>query len=139
MEIVNRTPMQVAMTGGRVYFPNFSLTIIVKGTFDLCPGEPAKLSEEQLLPTGDESYEDHGELAATLRYESDFAHYKPKADLLLVGKAHAPAGNPVPRVPVEFRVGGHGKSLAVFGDRWWRADVVRSQPSEPVQIGRAHV
>lgn len=131
MEIVNRTPMKVGMIGGRVYFPTPSLTIVVKGTFDLVPGEPARMSDEQVAPTGDEPFEDEGEPGESLRYESDFAYFKPSADLLLVGKAHAPEGDPVPHLRVGFRVGSRGKFLSVFGDRWWGGDGIRPGATQP--------
>lgn len=132
MEIVNLTPMTVGMIGGRVYFPNPSLTVVVKGTFDLRPGEAAEPAEEQIPPTGDEPYEDDDAPAPSLRYASDLGHFKPRADLLLVGKAHAPGGDPVPQLRVRFRVGGRERALTVFGDRWWEGGRIGSTATDPV-------
>ena len=56
MEIINETDFSAAYIAGRLPFPGHSLTIIVKGTFDLQPDQKATLSEEQLYPTGDEFY-----------------------------------------------------------------------------------
>lgn len=131
MEIVNRSGMTFGMITGRVYFPGHSLTLVAKGTWDLVRGGTAVPSEEQLLPTGPEPWDDGGD-SPSLRYDSDFAHYKPRADLLVVGTARPPGGQPVTRLPVGVRVGQHSKALMVFGDRWWTTGAVRSEATDPV-------
>lgn len=132
MEIVNLTPMTVGLVGGQVYFPNHSLTIVVKGTFDLRPGEAAEPAEEQEYPTGDEPYEGDEDPAPSLRYASDLGHFKPRGDLLLVGKAHAPDAEPVQQLQVRFRVADQERALTVSGDRWWEGGGFGSTPTEPV-------
>lgn len=131
---VNTTPFAAAAIEGRIGHPGHSLTLVVKGTFDLRPGERARPAEEQLGLTGD-NVDPFGEAAYT--YESDFAPFKPKADLLLSGSAHAPGGQPVPRCDVMLRVGGAARSLAVFGDREWvRGDDGAMRPGPPVPFRR---
>ncbi len=76
------------------------------------------LSDEQLYPTGDEPYPDDEE-QRTVRYESDFAWYKPHADLLLAGTCYTPGTRSLPACRVTFRVGGAQSTLVVFGDRHW--------------------
>lgn len=132
MEIVNLTPMTVGLVKGRVYFPNPSLTLVVKGTFDLRPGEAAQPAEEQEHPTGDEPYDDGEDPSPSLRYASDLGHFKPRGDLLLVGKAHAPDAHPVQRLQVRFRVGDQERVLTVSGDRWWEGGSFGSTPTDPV-------
>ncbi|NIQ39934.1 MAG: DUF2169 domain-containing protein [Proteobacteria bacterium] len=132
MEPVNQTSFHFAPFAGRLNFPGYSLTLIVKGTFDLKPGQSATRSEEQLFPTGDEFYPDDAEMQGSTRYEADFAYFKPRADLLLVGKCHAPRGKPIPACKVTFRVGERARSLAVFGDRHWKRNALGVQTiSEP--------
>lgn len=104
MEIVNKTGLTIAPIVGRMNFPSHTLTLIVKGTFDLKHGDTATISEEQLYPTGDEFYLDDKQ-QQNVRYESDFAYYKPKADLLLVGKCHTPQGTPLTTSTATFQVG----------------------------------
>jgi uncharacterized protein YjbI with pentapeptide repeats len=123
LEIVNRTPFQFAHIVGRLPFPNHSLTLIVKGTFDLSPGRKVTPAKEQLYPTGDEYYPDDDEMAGSPRYESDFAYFKPRADLLLVGNCHPPGGKPAPACKVTFSVGEKSKSLLVLGNRCWKRNV----------------
>jgi uncharacterized protein YjbI with pentapeptide repeats len=120
LEVLNQTPFHFAPIAGRVNFPNHSLTLIVKGTFELSPGQKVTLAEEQLYPTGDGHHPGDDEMQGSPRYESDFAYFKPRADLLLVGTCHAPGGEPVRTCRVTFQVGTKSRSLLVFGDRSWR-------------------
>jgi uncharacterized protein YjbI with pentapeptide repeats len=132
LEPVNQTPFHYGPIAGRLNFPGHSLTLIVKGTFDLKPGQTATPSEEQLFLAGDEFYPDDDEMEGSTRYEADFAYFKPRADLLLVGKCHAPRSKPIPACQVTFRVGKTSRSLAVFGDRHWKRNALGVQTiSEP--------
>jgi uncharacterized protein YjbI with pentapeptide repeats len=120
MEILNDTQLTIAPPVGRVAFPNHSLTVIIKGTFDLIPDGKAIFAEEGLFPTGDEPYSDDDEGDGSSYYASDFGYFKPRADLMLVGKCYAPGGKPAVSVPVTFQVGNTRKSLGVIGDREWK-------------------
>lgn len=93
--------------------PQDALIVAVKGTFDLVPGAAAKPAEEQDLPSGDAHWDD--DPAASLRYPSDFAPFKPKADVMLVGSAHRQGDRGVSLV--RFRFGPIERRIAVFGDR----------------------
>ncbi len=119
MEIINKTLFPIAPYVGRVGFPKHSLTLIVKGTFDLVHKGTATISEEQLFPTGDELYSDDDEGDGSHFYGSDFAYFKPRADLLLAGKCCSPGGQPIQACKVTFGVGAQSKTLGVFGDRYW--------------------
>jgi uncharacterized protein YjbI with pentapeptide repeats len=94
--------------------------MIIKGTFDLKPDQVATPAEEQLFPTGEEFYPGDDEMQGSLRYEADFAYFKPQADFLLVGSCHTHGGKPAPVCQTTFRVGEKSKSLVVFGDRYWK-------------------
>jgi len=126
LELLNESHFEFAPIVGKVSPPQDSLTLIVKGTFRLSPGETTTLVEEQLLPTGDELYEDDDEGQGSCRYDSDFAYFKPHTDLLLVGNCHPPAGKAVPSCRVTFQVGNYAKPLAVFGNRYWDG-IMRTQ------------
>lgn len=131
METINQTPFQFAPYPGRLNFPGHSLTLIVKGTFDLLHGRNAIPSEEQLYPTGDEFFPDDVDMQGSCRYESDFAYFKPKADLLLSGHCHSPNGKPIPACQIKFQVGAHEKTLNVFGDRRWKGALGFHTISDP--------
>jgi uncharacterized protein YjbI with pentapeptide repeats len=117
LNVLNTLSFKFACLPGRLGFPCHSLTLIVKGTFDLSSGDKASAAEEQAFPTGDEYYPDDDEMTGSLRYESDFAHFKPRSDLLLVGNCHPPGGKPAEICPVTFQVGTKSRTLTVSGNR----------------------
>jgi uncharacterized protein YjbI with pentapeptide repeats len=119
VDIINDTPFQFGYIAGRIPFPGHSLTLIVKATFDLVPDGEVVVSDDQQLPTGDEFYEEDEEMQGGPRYASDFAFYKPLADLCLVGHCHAPKDTVVPARRITFQVGESAHSLTVYGDRYW--------------------
>ncbi|MBN1669512.1 MAG: DUF2169 domain-containing protein [Kiritimatiellae bacterium] len=133
MNMLNETPFPVAMWPWLFEPKRWRMTFLVKGTFELAPGKVIAVAEEdQPSPTGDEPYDDIDEdPPQSVRYASDFALFKPRADLLLVGKAHAPGGNPVPYHRVTFGVGARSKALAIFGDRHWKTGLLGSGSSDP--------
>lgn len=120
MKIVNSTTFNYAHSVGRLTYPGYTLTLIVKGTFDLKNGKASELSEEQLYPSGDEFYPDDENMTGSLRYENDFAFFKPRTDILLTGHCYSLGGKPVPANRVTFVVGSHLRTLYVFGDRKWK-------------------
>lgn len=70
-----------------------------------------------------------------LVYPSDFTPYKPRADILLVGSAHAPGGQPVMNLGTVLRVGQFKKAIEVVGDRFWqRRFLVWARASVPVKF-----
>ena len=131
MDLINETGLEVGWIVEKIVPPSFSLTAIVKGTFKLKVGEPAVLDEEQFPLTGDEFEE--GNPTRPIRYASDFAPFKPRADILLCGQAFAPDDRPVTSLPVSIHVGRWRKRAVVFGDRYWRRD---GSPSPPVPFVR---
>lgn len=118
MEVINKSGLLYAPLVGRIGFPGHSLTQIVKGVFDISPDGQTTLSKEQLFPTGIELYEKDEEGTGSSRYESDFAYFKPRSDLLLVGKCHSPEHKPVRKCRVSFQVGETSKSLSIIGNRY---------------------
>jgi uncharacterized protein YjbI with pentapeptide repeats len=124
VNIINETPFTFARLMGKVVHPKDTITLIVKGTFLLKADAPAVPAppDEQLPPTGDICHDDDPH--ATVRYESDFVHFKPRADVMLVGHCHVPGGQPAPACAVCFQAGPIAKSLMVFGDRTWRRNAL---------------
>ena len=104
-------------------------TVIVKATFDLVPDGPAKQRQDPEPPSGD--LFEGGDPQRDLRYPSDFAIFKPRADVTLRGHAHAPGGRSS-AAEVVFRFGRDRKRferrLAVFGDRFWQKGLVPTHP-----------
>ena len=120
MDLINETPFAYAPFMGKVIYPKDTLTLIVKGTFRLKPDAPCELlpDDEQRPPTGDQHYDDDPH--SSCRYETDFVHFKPKADVCVVGHCHVPGGVARPACQVGLRTGPIVKSLMVFGKRQWK-------------------
>lgn len=116
-EPTNDTPYKAAVLPFTIYGAK-SHTIMVKGTFQIMNGASAETAEEQLpfegadAPSG-ESPE------ASARYESDFVPFKPKADVLCVGKAYAPEGRATTKQIIRFRIGPVDKMILITGNRYW--------------------
>ncbi len=133
--VINRTALFAFAMPCQVLPGQPARAVIVKGTFDLVPGETARLREETELPTGDRHAGD--DLGRSVTYPSDFAAFKPRADVTLTGHAIAPGGG-APAAQVRFRFG-RGKNafdrrIAVFGERTWEGIV--KTPSAPKRFER---
>jgi uncharacterized protein YjbI with pentapeptide repeats len=123
----NRTALVATSFPWQLRPPANAWIVVVKGTFDLLDGaparpatEPAPLQGEVLHPGG-----------VSLAYPGDFAPMKPRADVILNGHAHARPGAALARV--ELRVGPLVSSLVVLGPRRWLSG---GQPSEPEPFDR---
>lgn len=104
---LNRTPFEIGWLVGKVRPPASSLTVIVKGTYRLDEGGTAALAEEQSPLRADV------EVDGLLRYPSDFAHFKPNADVIVVGHAY---GRGASDVRAGVQVGALSKTIRVVGD-----------------------
>lgn len=131
MRVINETPFRVGRVRASFDARSDALVLLVKGTFRIVPDGVATAlpSDAQLRPCLDLPYADRG--GSEVYYPSDYAPYKPRADLLVVGSAHAPGGQPVTRLDVAVTVGNHRKSLVVHGDRHWLGDGEAASPPEP--------
>src|SRR5262245_37642280 len=102
---------------------------VVKGTFDiLSDGCPLAAAQQPFI------YADvhHGDPASTsLKYECDFAPFKPKMDVLVNGNAVSPNQRPVRDLMVGVAVGALRKTLKVTGDRVWERGVTGLRQSTP--------
>jgi hypothetical protein len=124
------------------------LTFISKATFDLEAGASAVRAEvQQPIAGADVPVDPEAETESAVRYESDLVPFKPLADALCVGKAHAPGGHSTTQFPIRFGVGPFRKEIRVVGDRHWSSGLAgvahfqsRPQPfvSMPVHFGRAY-
>lgn len=118
MEIKNDTKFQVATMLGEGPDGKQALTIIIKGTYKIQHDKHVKIAEEQLpIAVSDEFYND--DVAGSIRIESDMVPFKPRADIVLIGRAYVPGGQPVSSSIVSLRVGNLTKAIFVYGDRHW--------------------
>jgi hypothetical protein len=107
------------------------LVVIVKATYDLpSDGEPATFAARQQPLVQADVFSGEPGLSAPL-FESDYAHRKPCCDVLLLGRAHAPGGREVRRLPVGLQVGPMCKRFLVTGHRSWGAGLLGVSAGEP--------
>ncbi|WP_426755860.1 DUF2169 family type VI secretion system accessory protein [Myxococcus sp. Y35] len=134
MDFVNETPLCAGWTVGFQPDGREVLVVVAKGTFSLpASEEEAPLAPTQLPLVEADTFTGEPGFSAPL-HEADFAHRKPRCDVLLNGSAWAPGGKPAPVVPVSFSLGGMTKSFAVHGPRVWRKSLMggpRSSEAQP--------
>ena len=104
--------------------------VVIKGTFVTDHRGELRLSQlQQPLTTTDEHYGEPG--SSCMRYECDFALWKPYTDVLVVGNAVAPNGQSVAKLAVQLQVQGRAKDLLVYGERHWRSTLLGVEASAP--------
>ena len=131
--VVRRTSLEVATIAWQVRPPRPSITVVVKGSFDVVPGDALRLRAICDYPTGDLPAGPAG--LSSPRYPSDFAVWKPRADVMLVGHAVL-RGEGAPRASVTLAFGHEGRgfrrTIGVFGPRTWSL----AGPREPAPFTR---
>ena len=104
MAIVNGTELAAEIWLGLFPDERPCLAIVVKATFSITDKAQPVLSEEQIpIFFADQPYEKLKYPSAVL--ESDMVPFKPRADIVLWGKAYAPAGKPVTYTDTSLSVG----------------------------------
>jgi uncharacterized protein YjbI with pentapeptide repeats len=129
MKIFNETSLKPAWIVAAIAPPQLSATWIVKGTFTLNANGAATAVEKGEFPTGDLPHPDGR--PESLKYEGDFAPFKPRTDVLLAGTCHVPGGKPTARCRVSLQVGDWKKTIVAIGDRQWRQGLSGATTSEP--------
>jgi hypothetical protein len=115
--VTNRTPFPLVWLPWQNAEGAGRLTVIVKATFRFADSA-VHIAERQLPIWFGDQHEGDDPLQP-VRFESDTAPFKPRADVVLVGTAYSPGGRPRPLVDVRLRVGTLNRRLRVFGDRRW--------------------
>jgi uncharacterized protein YjbI with pentapeptide repeats len=131
MRVVNKTDLLHALVVTSREPPTPEMVLVVRGTFGFdeagvivpLEGVPQQVQGFLCADTfGDEDEERSGQLVRA----SDFAQFKPRAEVLVYGSCH-PQGR-VAQCDVQIAVGNWGKSLRVSGTRRWTNDGKPSQP-----------
>jgi len=121
--------------------------VLVKRTYDIRSGcRIVRAEKTRPLVQIDECYDDADPEWATTKHETDFAPFKLATDIVVIGKAFAPGGNPVPDLDVIVEVATHRKRLRVTGYRHclyrWNAPPGFSDPvpftEMPIRYDRAY-
>ena len=134
LELRNRTPFPAAIVPGLDRDGRETVTVVVKGTFDLGRrgGEPP-ISERQVpIAHADAHAGEPG--ASSIKYEADSCPAKRGTDVVLVGQAYSP--RPVAAVDVRLAAGPLERSVRVIGDRVWFRALGVWKISEPATFSR---
>jgi len=121
--------------------PQPEMVLIVKAKLTLRPGAAPSLPEghpvlAQGTLRGDVFRDDDDDQTGECLYPSDFADFKPHADVILRGSCHTPGNKRMTECPVRFGVGGWSKILRVVGHRVWMDGVLGPAMSDPVPFDR---
>lgn len=98
----------------------WALTVLCKATFELRPGEAVLAESQEPIHERDRHWSD--DPAQSVRAPSDLVPFKPRADVVLVGHAFAPRGEPARSVVARLLVGEIDKSIEVHVDRSFTRD-----------------
>ena len=128
MKILKDTPFEVAWLLWKARPGTTCLTLVVKGSFSIAHSGPCPIDPRQELLTGDLHHDD--DVERSVRYESDFAHVKPRGECFVVGSCFAPGGRPVEMELAAFKIGPTLKKMAIIGDRYFKG--LLSGQSKPV-------
>ncbi|BCE02722.1 DUF2169 family type VI secretion system accessory protein [Marinicellulosiphila megalodicopiae] len=128
IELVNDSRFQVAWIAGKKDHPKDSLTIIIKGTFDLKHQETAMFSEIQMPVIGDQFA--FGNPKGWLQYDSDFAFFKDNADFIVNGSCYPPKNETVNECHVKVSLDSIEKKLLIKGDRYESPGLAGSSASK---------
>ena len=131
MDLVNETKVPADWMMGLDRDGRELVIVMVKATFVVPEnGKESMLAEEQVPLTQVDTFTGEPGLSAPL-CESDYAHRKPRCDVLLIGSAYAPGGRPTDRVTVSLQVGSLQKSFDVVGNRAWKSGILLVGATHP--------
>jgi uncharacterized protein YjbI with pentapeptide repeats len=125
----NETPYLFAPMVGTGLGAGYTMTVVVKASYRLVPGQPLIPLEPQAPFRGDQWPGE--DFRGALRHGTDLVQWKPRCDLLLRASCHAPEGRPVATLGAGFAVGAWSKAVTVFGDRTWKVGLFERTPGEP--------
>jgi len=128
MEILNNTQFKVEALPYKWPDKKNFLTVVVKGTFNFNNKEVLQAEKQIPIAFGDELYENETE--GLIKFESDIAPFKPKADIVLVGNAYTYDNQSVTSLETSLQVGSIKKELQIFGDRYWK----RKKITDPISF-----
>lgn len=133
IRVLNRTDFPLGRVTVTIQRPQDALAVIVKGTFALRPDAAATPlpASEQLGIAMETPYPDGPD--GSCWYPGDYAPYKPRTDVTLVGTCYPPGGQATGSCEAVLSLGPITKRVAVFGDREWRRSkgTQTIRPSDP--------
>lgn len=146
MRLFNDTDFPVQHVHSKLLPEEPFITVVVKGTFQLnLDGICTPLPKAKQAKIG-KAVDFDDRVGNSIRSDHDAVPFKPRADCLFIGSAHAPHGKPVTRLAAAFSIGAMRKELAIYGDRAWLREatgdirLVGPEPftEMPIRAERAH-
>jgi hypothetical protein len=129
---LNLTPMEVRCLPVEDRHGRSLCVAVAKITYDVSPTGVARLSKHPSpIRTGDEPND--GSPFASTRFPHDYEGEKPGTDVIVVGTAFPPDGQPVSDMLVSVRVGHLFKAIRVFGARVYQLRVLGGVEPGPAQ------
>jgi hypothetical protein len=120
--IINYTPLGARTAAWRHTDGSRTLTVVAKAKLVIPEedGAACLLAPEPVDLLLTPSYVGQRE-ASSVHRPADVVPYKCGTDVVVIGHAHAPRGRAVPELTASVEIGELRKSIAVIGDRQWRA------------------
>ena len=116
MTVVNETGFTVGVLPWENTRGEGRLSVIVKATYTL-DTDPQPAEKQLPLLLADEPFDKKD--PSLVQMEADTVPFKPRADIVVVGHAHAPRQQSVTQLNATLRVGSVRKTIRVYGDRVW--------------------
>ena len=120
MEVVTHSPLPVASLLWQSRPGAWVLTFVAKATFQLQPGTSPLAESQEPIHEEDSHWDD--DPGRSVYAANDLEPYKPRVDVLLVGSAFAPQGQPVTSLFARLIVGDIEKMIEVHQDRTFTSD-----------------
>jgi len=139
MDFVNQSGLIAGWTTGFDRDGRELLVVVAKATFEIpVGGSIPAYAEAQVELVKEDEFSGEPGYSAPLR-ESDYAHRKLRADVLLNGSAYAAGERPATSVEVSLRVGSMRKSFFVFGERRWDGGALSVSAGEPAPFQKTSI
>jgi hypothetical protein len=130
MEITNKTEMPAELWVGTFPLQSPCLAAVVKATYSFGKDIAPSFSDEQYpVFFADQPYEKLEYPSAIL--ECDMVPFKPRTDIVLLGRAYSPGGRPAKALDAVLSVGKLQKTIRVIGNRTWGFGAMGPVPSQP--------
>jgi hypothetical protein len=125
MDVLSVSPLRATSIAWQPHRGAWALTVVVKATYGLSP-VVSNLCESQEYPSEEENHWDD-DPARSLYSPSDLAPFKPGPEVMVVGHAFAPRGEPVSSLVARIVIGDVDKSIEAFADQTVRLDGSRRE------------
>lgn len=118
MDIISLCPLRVGCFTWQAHTGAYALTVVVKATFRLEQDRAVLAPDQERVLDQEQTWD--ADPKRSVYAPSDRAPYKARADVMLVGHAYAPHGQPVRSLVARMQVGKIDKSIEVWCDRGFR-------------------